>query len=154
MESIEKPRSCVALRSTHLVKDTTVVRRYISRVEKQAFLHWEFRVRLCGRINIGGYSRRLKLLTGVETSTRPVNKSGREGKRQTRTRRGIKAALNTATLRRSTAMTGNGIDWRNALLCSCPLKAEEPRRPQRTGHPPSAEKKVIENFFFLLSATV
>jgi len=62
--------------------------------------------------------RRLKLLTGVETSTRPVSKSGNDGKRQTRSRRSTKAAPNTATLRRSTAMTASSElwNWRDQLI--------------------------------------
>lgn len=46
-----------------------------------------------------GHVHRLKLLTGVETSTLPVNKSGNEGNRQIRSRRSTKAAPKTTSFR-------------------------------------------------------
>lgn len=54
--------------------------------------------------SLQGYSHRLKLLTGVDTSTRPVNRSGNDGNKHMRSSRRTKATPNTPTMRLSTAM--------------------------------------------------
>lgn len=64
------------------------------------------------------HSRLLKLLTGVETSTRPVNKSGREGKRTMRRRRKRKAAAKTPALLRSSDITKNQKNLPESIVSS------------------------------------
>lgn len=87
--------------------------------------------------------RRLKLLTGVETSTLPVKRSGKEGKRQTSRRRRTKAAPKTPIFRRSIAMTS--CCWRRRSGCPFgPLRNHGARGARATRAPP--KKKVIEKF--------
>lgn len=122
----------------------------------------------CSAIGLVPYRiRRLKLLTGVDTSTRPVSKSGNDGKRQIRSSRSTKAAPKTATFRRSTAMTERRVGrellagcWSVVLLFQLSLKAaeerkaEEPRTPVVHGPPGLVKKKLSRNFLLLISKTV
>lgn len=91
----------------YLVEDSSIVRRDIVGIEKETFLY-------CSNSHVSSLaayvqdirtcSRRLKLVIGVDNSTRPVNRSGREGKVMNRRRRTIVAAPKTATVRLSSPM--------------------------------------------------
>lgn len=98
------------------------------------------------------YSRRLKLLTGVETSTLPVNRSGNEGKRQIRSRRKTKAALKTATFCRSTAMAlcqSTRIIKESSVVLPVDVGPQGGGATEPATHgPPASPKKVIEKFSF------
>jgi hypothetical protein len=84
------------------VVDSAVVRRDIMGIKEETFLY-------CCRASaeilftLWPYTRRLKLVTGVDISTRPVKRSGRPGKENSR-RRTAAAAPNRAALRLSTFM--------------------------------------------------
>jgi hypothetical protein len=88
------------------VVNSTVVRRDIMRVEEEPFLHC-----LCVNRLLESQQyilHRLKLVTGVEISTRPVNTSGRPGKQSIKIRRTAAAAQYSATFRLSTVMAMEG----------------------------------------------
>lgn len=84
-----------------------------------------------------GDSRLLKLLTGVEISTRPVNKSGREGNRASRTSRKRRAAPNTAAFLRLADMVNS--PWRE-----CSVGCRELRRwPIGVHGPPALYQQIF-----------
>ena len=63
------------------MEDATVVGRHIVIVQKQTFLHWKkSQPAAIGWRIAESNLHLLKLVTGVEISTRDVNKSGRLGK--------------------------------------------------------------------------
>lgn len=100
---IEDPKRA---RGTYLMVDTTIVWGNIMCVEKYAFLDY---CHISNAVDPGifagvGYSRRLKLVTGVEISTRPARKSGKEGKLKNRVKRIRHAALKSSSFRRSSAI--------------------------------------------------
>lgn len=75
---------------TNLVKDSAVVRGDIVRVKKEAFFHCRSVGNDTKPIGVGLFLHRLKLVTGVDISTRPVRRSGREG--NAKKRRSLRAA--------------------------------------------------------------
>jgi hypothetical protein len=95
-------------RMAYLVKDTTIVGRNISSIEIQSLLYYTIEGQsICSYNSITllpGYLHRLKLLTGVDTSTRPVSRSGNDGNRHIKSSRRTKATPNTPIMRLSTAM--------------------------------------------------
>lgn len=85
---------------TYLVKDAAIIGGDIVGVEKQAFLHW--------RWSINGFVvdwrevlHRLKLVTGVDISTRPVRRIGREGNAKKSTSLKAAAEVKRMPFRRS-----------------------------------------------------
>jgi hypothetical protein len=111
-------------RSSYLVKKAPFVGRGIARVEEQAFLH-------CSEILAERHpsywecAHLLKLLTGVDTSTCPVRRSGSQGKKaKTRTRTSTAAAM-TATFLLSTGIvrvkekSKATFVYLHLLSCSC-----------------------------------
>lgn len=95
----------------YLMEHAAIVRGNIAGVHKQAFLHLSHKSAPQSQQGqchpASQYSHRLKLLTGVDTSTRPVNKSGSEGNRTQSSNRKTKAAPKTAAFLRSTDMANN-----------------------------------------------
>ena len=68
---------------TCLVEDAAIVWGDIVGVEEEAFLHWALSVILSVMTSVQWigtrFLHRLKLVTGVDISTRPVRRTGREG---------------------------------------------------------------------------
>lgn len=66
--------------NTDLMKDAAIIGRNVSSVQKETLLYChDQNVSEIAQIYSVEYVRLLKLLTGVETSTRPVKRSGRVG---------------------------------------------------------------------------
>lgn len=88
------------------MEDAAVVRVDIVFIEEQAFLHCfnpkkkesAWREWGGGSGNMRSVVHRLKLVTGVEISTRPVNRSGRPGKKANRASRRAAAPAKTPAL--------------------------------------------------------
>ena len=74
--------------------DAPVVWRYIVIVKKESFLHYN--VVSYWKVRISCFLHLLKLVTGVDISTRPVNKSGSPGNEVKSSIRTAAAAPNTA----------------------------------------------------------
>jgi hypothetical protein len=79
------------------VVNPAIVRRDVVLVEKKALLYCTFLLVIPPRTNSFYHLRLLKLVTGVDISTRAVNKSGRPGNAVNSKRRTAAAAPNTAT---------------------------------------------------------
>ena len=62
------------------------------------------------------YIHLLKLVTGVEISTRPVSRSGNEGNAAKRSRRNAEAALNSKAFRRSMTIAECSCQERATIL--------------------------------------
>lgn len=122
--------------------DAPVVGGHIASVQKQSLLDCRQLELLSTTTQSNGNSRLLKLLMGVEISTRPVNKSGSEGNRASRTSRKRRAAPNTAAFLRLADMVNS--PWR-----VCSVGCRELRRwPIGVHGPPPFINK------FLLSETL
>ena len=86
------------------MEDTAVIRRNIVGVKEDAFLYWMMSV-MCGVPRNGRRClRRLKLVTGVDISTRPVRRSGREGKAKKKMSLSTAAEVKRMAFRRSMTM--------------------------------------------------
>lgn len=100
----------------------------------------------CG-VHRGRDVRRLKLLTGVDTSTLPVNKSGKAGNKHVSSKRSTNAVPNTRIFRRSIAMR----ELEVRFVDFCPFTADALRL--RTDHIRCGnEKKSYREIFPLLIA--
>jgi hypothetical protein len=88
------------------VVDSSIVWGDIVGVEEEAFLHWKL-ISKTTRCKLGINLHLLKLLTGVEISTRPVKRSGRPGKDVNRSKRTAAAAPKRAAFRLSICMLYN-----------------------------------------------
>ena len=95
------------------MKDTAIIGRDVVGVKKEAFLHWNMSVRAVLSRMGTRVLHRLKLVTGVEISTRPVRRSGREGKAKKSMSRRAAAEVYRMAFRRSTGMPGDA--------CAIPL---------------------------------
>ena len=91
------------------MEDAAVVWGDIVGVEEDSLLNWDphlcqfSKVSFdCNRVSL--YARLLKLVTGVEISTLPVNRSGSDGKAVNRSRRTAIAEPKSTAFRRSMAM--------------------------------------------------
>ena len=92
-------------KGTCLVEDAAIVWRNIVGVKEDAFLYWTLSV-MCGVLRIGRRClRRLKLVTGVDISTRPVRRSGKEGKAKKKMSLKTAAEVKRMAFRRSITMT-------------------------------------------------
>ena len=89
----------------HLVEYSTIIRRDVVCVKEESLLHFSqaLSVMTLGRPGTQ-YAHLLKLVTGDDISTRPVRKSGREGKPAKSTRRIADAAPKRSNFRRSRAI--------------------------------------------------
>jgi hypothetical protein len=114
-------------------------------------------------------SRLLKLVTGVDTSTRPVSKSGREGNKSRSKSRRARAPPNTAAFLRSTGMLtstgrqGKAMQRKNGPLDEAAQCVEQVDRLLHlavncshvpslrglrcTGHPSFSQRKKSSNFW-------
>lgn len=99
-----------------------VIGRDIVCVEKDALLHCGQQLVVSmgwGDEGLGGYIRRLKLVTGVETSTRPARTSGRAGKRMKS--RSLSAAA-AAPRRSSVCCVSTGMTANCGIVCELVAK--------------------------------
>lgn len=141
--------------AAYLMEDTTVVRRDIPRVEEETLLHCRTgQTEQFSSLNFK-HARLLKLLIGVETSTRAVRRSGSEGKATKSSSRRATAAAKTPAFLLSTGMVdirpGTTIPWslvqmsglraisatrQSALVIAALLAVLRTacRLPHRTGH--------------------
>ena len=86
------------------MKDAAVVGGDIVGIEEEAFLHWTMSVARNMQRMGHDASHRLKLVTGVEISTRPVRRFGREGKAKKSTSLRAAAEVKRVVFRRSITM--------------------------------------------------
>ena len=79
-------------------------------VKEDTFLHWKMLV-MSGVLRNGTRClRRLKLVTGVDISTRPVRRSGSEGKAKKNMSLKTAAEVNRMAFRRSMTMMNVSLD--------------------------------------------
>ena len=75
-----------------LVEDTTIVWRDVVSIEEKTLLYW-FKVNMRIHAIFREHIRLLKLVTGVDISTRPARRFGRAGKVKNRNKRRIVAEI-------------------------------------------------------------
>lgn len=90
---------------TYLVKDTPIVRVDVVCIEEDALLYCNHTCLAASTAQSVNHVRRLKLVTGVEISTRPVRRSGKEGKAVNSSRRSTAAEANSNVFCLPTNMT-------------------------------------------------
>lgn len=85
------------------MEDTSIVRGDVMCIEKEAFLYWSSVSNGVSSARLVG-SHRLKLVTGVDISTRPVSRCGSEGN-----------AKNSSSLRAAAVAYSRAFSFRRSI---------------------------------------